>query len=57
MKTMNPTMNNKGDIRMKLSDEELYAIFAFIRNHEREDIPDDVFEISNRIYEWMYENM
>lgn len=42
---------------MKLSDEELYAIFAFIRNHEREDIPDDVFEISNRIYEWMYENM
>lgn len=41
---------------MKFSDEELSTIFAFIRNHEREDIPDDVWEISNRIYEWMYEN-
>lgn len=41
---------------MWFSDEEVYALFAFIRNHERDEIPDDVWEISDKIYEWMYEN-
>lgn len=41
---------------MKFSDEEVYALYAFIRNHERDEIPDDVWEISDKIYEWMYEN-
>lgn len=41
---------------MELTDEELYAVFAFIRNHEREEIPDDIWEISAKIYEWMVEN-
>lgn len=45
-----------GEVKMKLTEEELYAIFAFIRNHEKEDIPEDVWDISERIYEWMYEN-
>ncbi len=46
----------KGDIKMYLSEEEVSAIFSFIRNHERDEIPDDVWELSNKIYEWMYEN-
>lgn len=41
---------------MYFSEDEVYAIFAFIRNHERDEIPDDVWELSNRIYNWMYEN-
>ena len=41
---------------MYLSEEEVSAIFSFIRNHERDEIPDDVWELSNKIYEWMYEN-
>ena len=41
---------------MKFTDEEVYAIFAFIRNNEKEDIPEDIWDISERIYEWMYEN-
>ena len=41
---------------MKFSDEELYAIFAFIRSHEKEDIPDEIWDLSERIYEWIYEN-
>ena len=45
-----------GEVEMDFSEEEVYAIFAFIRNHEKEDIPEDVWDISERIYEWMYEN-
>jgi len=41
---------------MHFTDEEIYTLFSFIRNHEREDIPDDVWDISDKIYEWMYEN-
>ena len=41
---------------MNFTEEEAYAIFAFIRNHEKEDIPEDIWDISERIYEWMYEN-
>lgn len=41
---------------MEFSEDEVYAIFSFIRNHEKEDIPEDVWELSERIYEWMYEN-
>ena len=41
---------------MVFSEEEVYAIFAFIRNHEKEDIPEDMCDISERIYDWMYEN-
>ena len=29
---------------------------GFIRNHEKEDIPEDIWDISERIYEWMYDN-
>ena len=45
-----------GEVGMNFTEEEVYAIFAFIRNHEIEDIPEDVWDISERIYEWMYEN-
>lgn len=45
-----------GEVGMRLTEEEVYAIFAFIRNHEKEDIPEDIWDISERIYEWMYEN-
>lgn len=45
-----------GEVGMNFTEEEVYAIFAFIRNHEKEDIPEDIWNISERIYEWMYEN-
>lgn len=41
---------------MRLTEEELFSIFAFIRNHEKDDIPEDIWELSERIYEWIYEN-
>lgn len=31
-----------GEVGMKFTEEEVYAIFAFIRNHEKEDIPEEV---------------
>lgn len=45
-----------GEVEMNFTAEEVYAIFAFIRNHEKDDIPEDIWDISERIYEWMYEN-
>ena len=50
------SLRKVGEIKMNFTEEEVYAIFAFIRNHEKEDIPEDIWDISERIYEWMYEN-
>lgn len=47
---------NGGTTQMEFSEDEVYTIFSFIRNHEKEDVPEDVWELSERIYEWMYEN-
>lgn len=34
-----------------ISVDEAYAIIAFIKNHEREDIPDDVWDICMELQE------
>lgn len=34
-----------------LDEDEAYAIIAFIKNHEREDIPDDVWDLCMRLYD------
>lgn len=36
----------------KLTAEEAYALIAFIKMHEREDIPDDVWDICMRLYDF-----
>lgn len=36
---------------IKISVEEAETIIAFIKNHEREDIPDDVWEICMELQE------
>lgn len=37
---------------MKLTADEAYALIAFIKMHEREDIPDDVWDICMRLYDF-----
>lgn len=36
-----------------LSEEEIYAVIAFIKMHEREDIPDDVWDLCMNLYDAM----
>ena len=36
---------------IEISGEEAEAIIAFVRNHEREEIPDDVWELCIRLYD------
>ena len=36
---------------MYLSEEDIYALIAFIKNHEREEIPDEVWEICMKMYD------
>lgn len=38
---------------MKLTAEEAYALIAFIKMHEREDIPDDVWDICMKLYDFV----
>lgn len=35
-----------------LSHEEAYALIAFIKMHEREEIPDDVWDICMKLYDF-----
>lgn len=41
----------KGQTMIKISEEEAFAIIAFVKNHEREEIPDDVWELCMRLYD------
>lgn len=36
---------------IEITKDEAYAIIAFIKNHEREEIPDDVWELCMRLYD------
>lgn len=36
---------------IEISEEEAIAIIAFVKNHEREEIPDDVWELCMRLYD------
>lgn len=36
---------------MVLSEEEVWSLIAFIKMHEREEIPDDVWDLCMRMYE------
>ena len=37
---------------MKLTEEEVYTIIAFIRNHERNEIPEDVWDVLEKLERW-----
>ena len=39
---------------IELSEEEAEAIIAFVKNHEREEIPNDVWELCMRLYDEVY---
>lgn len=36
---------------INISEEEALTILAFVKNHEREEIPDDVWELCKRLYD------
>jgi len=36
---------------MNLTEEEVYALIAFIKRHERKDIPDEVWNICMKMIE------
>lgn len=36
---------------MRLTEEEVYSLIAFIKQHEREEIPDDVWDLCMRMYD------
>lgn len=36
---------------IEITEDEAYAIIAFIKNHERDEIPDDVWELCMRLYD------
>ena len=40
--------------KIQLSYDEADDIICFIRNHEREDIPDAVWDVCMRMYEELY---
>lgn len=40
---------------IELTVDEVEILLAFIRNHEREDIPDDVWDLSVKMWEKLYE--
>ncbi len=39
---------------IKLYDEDCETLIAFIKNHEREDIPDEVWDICMALYDAVY---
>ena len=39
---------------IRLNDEDCETIIAFIKMHERDEIPDDVWEICMRLYDAVY---
>ncbi len=40
---------------MPLNIEDIEALIAFIKGHEREEIPDDVWDVCMRMYEYLDE--
>ena len=36
---------------MWLTEDEVYSLIAFIKMHEREEIPDDVWDLCMRMYD------
>ena len=44
----------KGKTMIRLNDEDCETIIAFIKMHERDEIPDDVWEICMRLYDAVY---
>jgi len=36
---------------IEITEDEAFAIIAFIKNHERDEIPDDVWELCMRLYD------
>lgn len=41
---------------MYLTDEELMILLTFIKNHEREEIPDEVWDLYIKIYDKLDED-
>lgn len=41
--------------RIRLTYEEISALIAFIKMHEREEIPDDVWDLCMRLYDELEE--
>ena len=39
---------------IRLYDEDCEALIAFIKMHEREEIPDDVWDICMRLYDAVF---
>lgn len=39
---------------IEITKEEAEAIIAFVKNHERKEIPDDVWELCMRLYDEVY---
>lgn len=38
-------------MNMELTYDEIYSLIAFIKMHEREEIPDDVWDLCMRMYD------
>ena len=36
---------------IEITEDEAFAIIAFIKNHERDEIPDDVWELCMKLYD------
>ncbi len=36
---------------MRLTNSEIWTLISFIKNHERNDIPDDVWDLCMRMYD------
>ena len=43
------------DKNIILTEEEADSLICFIKNHEREDIPDDVWDLCMKLWENLYE--
>lgn len=40
---------------MRLTEEEIYTLISFIKMHEREDIPEDVWDLCMKMYDALEE--
>lgn len=43
------------DDRIIITGEEAETIIAFVKSHEREDIPDDMWDLHLKLWEALYE--
>lgn len=44
-------------ISYELGIDEVETLLAFIKMHEREEIPDDVWEIAGEMYDWLEDEL